>query len=194
MKPAVKVLPDWNFYSRGYHILFYVDIPAPSLAFKLFEAVTECVHFCFSFRVSLGLRILKEAHLVLNRFEWNWGSTLTSNLNLLTLGCLGASGWLVRVVWLKKLCELLFSPHSRLNFCTLPGVFPPLSHTVIQPVLSLPVLSNQLCFFLKEPSPSLLFSSFLSSSVFLKICFFSSIPFFFVNFRNRKLNHKEKMF
>lgn len=55
VKPAVKVLPDGNFYSRGYHILFYVDIPAPSLAFKPFEAVTECAHFCFSFRVTLAL-------------------------------------------------------------------------------------------------------------------------------------------
>ena len=194
MKPAVKVLPDGNFYSRGYHILFYVDIPAPSLAFKLFAAVNECAQFCSSFRVSLVLWVLKEAHLVLNCFEWNQGRTLTSNLNLLILGRLGASGWLVRVVWLKKLCELLFSPHSRLNFCTPPGVFPSLSHTVIQPVLFLPVLSNQHWFYLKEPSPPLLFSSFISSSVFLKIFFFSSIPLSSINFRNRKWHHKEKMF
>ena len=151
--------------------------------------MTECAHFCFSFRVSLGLWVLKEAHLVLNCFEWNWGRTLTSNLNLLIVGRLGTSVWLVRVV-----CELLFPPHSGLNFCTPPGVFPPLCHTVIQPVPFLPVLSNKLCCFLKEPSPSLLFPTFLSSSVFLKIFFFSSSPFSSMNFRNGKWHHKEKMF
>lgn len=171
MKPAVKILPDWNFYSRGYHILFYVDIPAPSLAFKLFEAVTECAHFCFSFRVSLGLWVLKEAHLVLNCFEWNWGRTLTSNLNLLTLGRLGTSVWLVRVV-----CELLFSPHSGLNFYTPPGVFPPLSHTVIQPVLFLPVLTS-FAASSKNPVPHCSFPPSSPHLYFSKYIFSLPAPF-----------------
>lgn len=132
--------------------------------------------------------VLKEAHLVLNCFDWNWGRTLTSNLNLLILGCLGTSVWLVRVV-----CELLFSPHSGLNFCTPSGVFPPLSHTVIQPVLFLPVLTS-FAASSKNPVPHCSFPPSSLHLYFSKYFFFSSSPFSSINFRNRKWHHKETMF